>query len=158
MPADEDIATSHSAMFEGHVLASRPLIGVARREGWSIRAYDDGLAREFGDSPEGTFTVVFRVRHSLDRTVQARVHARLERAARVLPGGRLGTFRAGGGVVYGELGTSLSLQRAKAYTERVRAAAGPGALVPKPLQDVQLHLRNIEALRRLAFVVDGRTR
>jgi uncharacterized protein YndB with AHSA1/START domain len=38
------------------------------------------------------------------------------------------------------------------------ATAGPGALVPKPVQDVQLHLRNKEALRRLAFVVEGRAR
>jgi len=38
------------------------------------------------------------------------------------------------------------------------ATAGPGALVPKPVQDVQLHARNKEALRRLAFVVEGRTR
>jgi len=29
--------------------------------------------------------------------------------------------------------------------------------VPKPLRDVQLHLRNVETLRRLAFVVEGRT-
>lgn len=39
-----------------------------------------------------------------------------------------------------------------------QATAGPGALVPKPIQDVQLHVRNVEALRRLAFVVEGRTR
>lgn len=39
-----------------------------------------------------------------------------------------------------------------------RVTAGPGALVPKPVQDVQLHARNIETLRRLAFVVEGRTR
>lgn len=38
------------------------------------------------------------------------------------------------------------------------ATAGPGALVPKPIQDAQLHVRNIETLRRLAFVVEGRTR
>ncbi|GAB3026349.1 polyketide cyclase [Nocardioides flavus (ex Wang et al. 2016)] len=38
------------------------------------------------------------------------------------------------------------------------ATAGPGLLVPKPLRDVQLHARNVEALRRLAFVVEGRTR
>jgi hypothetical protein len=38
------------------------------------------------------------------------------------------------------------------------ATAGPGLLVPKPLRDPQLHLRNIETLRRLAFVVEGRTR
>ena len=39
-----------------------------------------------------------------------------------------------------------------------QATAGPGALIPKPIQDVQLHVRNVEALRRLAFVVEGRTR
>ena len=39
-----------------------------------------------------------------------------------------------------------------------QATAGPGALVPKAIQDPQLHLRNIEALRRLAYVVEGRTR
>jgi uncharacterized protein YndB with AHSA1/START domain len=37
------------------------------------------------------------------------------------------------------------------------ATAGPGLLVPKPARDVQLHWRNIETLRRLAFVVEGRT-
>ena len=39
-----------------------------------------------------------------------------------------------------------------------QATAGPGALLPKVLQDPQLHVRNIEALRRLAYVVEGRTR
>jgi uncharacterized protein YndB with AHSA1/START domain len=39
-----------------------------------------------------------------------------------------------------------------------QATSGPGALVPKPIQDAQLHVRNIETLRRLAFVVEGRTR
>ena len=39
-----------------------------------------------------------------------------------------------------------------------QATAGPGALIPKPVQDVQLHARNIETLRRLAFVVEGRAR
>lgn len=38
------------------------------------------------------------------------------------------------------------------------ATAGPGLLVPKPLRDAQLHLRNKEALRRLALLVEGRTR
>ena len=36
------------------------------------------------------------------------------------------------------------------------ATAGPGLLVPKPLRDVQLHLRNVETLKRLTFVVEGR--
>ena len=39
-----------------------------------------------------------------------------------------------------------------------QATSGPGALIPKAIQDPQLHVRNIEALRRLAFVVEGRTR
>lgn len=39
-----------------------------------------------------------------------------------------------------------------------QATSGPGALIPKAVQDPQLHLRNIEALRRLAFVVEGRGR
>lgn len=39
-----------------------------------------------------------------------------------------------------------------------QATAGPGALLPKVLQDPQLHVRNVEALRRLAYVVEGRTR
>ena len=38
------------------------------------------------------------------------------------------------------------------------ATAGPAALIPKAVQDPQLHVRNIETLRRLAFVVEGRTR
>ncbi|WP_210439647.1 SRPBCC family protein [Nocardioides xinjiangensis] len=38
------------------------------------------------------------------------------------------------------------------------ATAGPGLLVPKPLRDAQLHWRNIETLRRLAFVVEGRVK
>lgn len=38
-----------------------------------------------------------------------------------------------------------------------QATAGPGALIPKPIQDVQLHTRNLEALQRLAYVVEGRT-
>ncbi|NHC24566.1 SRPBCC family protein [Nocardioides sp. IC4_145] len=33
---------------------------------------------------------------------------------------------------------------------------GPGRLVPKPLRDLQLGWRNVESLRRLAYVVEGR--
>ena len=38
------------------------------------------------------------------------------------------------------------------------ATSGPARLMPKPVRDAQLHLRNIETLKRLAFVVEGRTR
>ena len=34
---------------------------------------------------------------------------------------------------------------------------GPGVLVPKPLVDPMLKWRNSEALRRLAYIVEGRT-
>ncbi len=43
-------------------------------------------------------------------------------------------------------------------TIKEQATSGPGALVPKPVQDVQLHARNVETLLRLAFVVEGRAR
>ena len=46
---------------------------------------DAVLARDFGLRPEGTFTVVFPARHSSDRHVQERIHARLERAVHMLP-------------------------------------------------------------------------
>ena len=39
-----------------------------------------------------------------------------------------------------------------------QATAGPGALIPRAVQDPQLHLRNVEALRRLAFLVEGRAK
>ena len=35
------------------------------------------------------------------------------------------------------------------------AVEGPGAFVPKPLLDVGLHIRNVETLRRLAFIAEG---
>ncbi|KER65997.1 hypothetical protein HR51_40790 [Burkholderia cepacia] len=82
VPAAEDAATSHSAMFEGHVLASRPLIGVARREGWSIRAYDDGLAREFGDV-RATFSVAARLFPGTDgQGTSGRLHVERRRERR----------------------------------------------------------------------------
>ncbi len=36
------------------------------------------------------------------------------------------------------------------------AVAGPGVLVPKPVRDVQLRLRNTETLQRLAYIAEGR--
>lgn len=37
-----------------------------------------------------------------------------------------------------------------------KAVKGPGALVPAPLMDIPLYQRNIETLRRLAFVAEGK--
>jgi hypothetical protein len=36
------------------------------------------------------------------------------------------------------------------------AVKGPGALIPDAVLDVPLHIRNVETLRRLAFVAEGR--
>lgn len=36
------------------------------------------------------------------------------------------------------------------------AATGPGRLVPKPLRDAPLHWRNVETLRRLAYLAERR--
>jgi RND superfamily putative drug exporter len=81
--------------------------------------------------------------------VQARLRARLVRAAHVLPGGHLATFRAGLGVVYGDVATSLGLQRAKAYTETLRRAVGPDALVTgQPAIQHDLDPRLASDLRR----------
>ena len=38
------------------------------------------------------------------------------------------------------------------------AIAGPGALVPKPLRQAGIGARNVEALRRLAYLAEGRHR
>lgn len=61
----------------------------------------------------------------------------------------------------GQAHVEISLQPSNGSTVVTiveQATSGPGALVPKPIQDVQLHVRNIETLRRLAFVVEGRSR
>lgn len=60
----------------------------------------------------------------------------------------------------GEAHVEISLRpdgAATLVTMKEDATAGPGVLVPKPLRDAQIHWRNVEALRRLAFVVEGRT-
>jgi uncharacterized protein YndB with AHSA1/START domain len=36
------------------------------------------------------------------------------------------------------------------------AVSGPGTLVPKPARDLGLHWRNVEALRRLAYLAERR--
>ncbi|WP_297619056.1 SRPBCC family protein [Nocardioides sp.] len=61
----------------------------------------------------------------------------------------------------GQAHVEISLRPAGDSTEVTiveQATAGPGALIPKPIQDPQLHVRNVETLRRLAFVAEGRAR
>lgn len=60
---------------------------------------------------------------------------------------------------FGTADVVLELEDAGAQT-RVRihedAAEGPGRLVPYPVRAPMIKLRNVEALRRLAFVAEGR--
>lgn len=37
-----------------------------------------------------------------------------------------------------------------------KAVKGPGSLIPPALLDVGLHIRNVETLRRLAYIAEGR--
>ena len=43
-------------------------------------------------------------------------------------------------------------------TMEERGTSGPAALVPAQVQDVALHLRNTEALRRLSYLAESRAR
>ena len=38
------------------------------------------------------------------------------------------------------------------------AVSGPGALVPEPVKGFSIKVRNVESLRRLAFLAEGRSR
>ena len=90
------------------------------------------LQHAYGDRPEGTFTVVFRVHHPTART-QRLLRRRLVLAAAVVPHAHVGPLRPGGGVLYADVETTMDLRHAKHYTDDLReelgAASGPAALV-----------------------------
>ena len=59
----------------------------------------------------------------------------------------------------GEGRVEIRLSDIGAQTEVViteDATAGPGVLVPEPVKGLSLKWRNVEALRRLAFIAEGR--
>ncbi len=59
----------------------------------------------------------------------------------------------------GEAKVNLRLSDVGAQTEVVieeDATAGPGVLVPEPFKGLSLKWRNVETLRRLAFIAEGR--
>jgi hypothetical protein len=59
----------------------------------------------------------------------------------------------------GEADVTFRIHAVGAGTEVVLeedAVAGPGALVPKPLRDLPLAWRNVETLRRFAYVAERR--
>ncbi len=89
---------------------------------FSVPGTDSDRARlilqdSYGDRPEGTFTVVFRV-HRLGRTARAELRRRLLVAAVAVPGAHVGPLRAGGGVLYADVATTLDLKRRKALHRR----------------------------------------
>ena len=66
----------------------------------------------------------------------------------------------GRGWPVGEVDIAIRLRAAGADTEVVideDASAGPGLLVPQPLRGLALGWRNVETLRRLAYVAERRT-
>ena len=60
----------------------------------------------------------------------------------------------------GEVDIAIRLRAVGAETEVIieeDAVAGPGRLVPAPVRGLTLRWRNVEALRRLAYVAERRT-
>jgi polyketide cyclase/dehydrase/lipid transport protein len=81
----------------------------------------------------------------ITEVVESTPGARLKLHAHAWPGGRADV--------------TLTLQAQGAQTEvamEENATDGPGALVPRVVQDPLLHWRNTESLRRLAFLVERR--
>jgi len=83
------------------------------------------LERNFGDRPDGTFTVVFRVQDSSDSALRKRLQERVDMAAHVVPTAHATALRAGGqNTVYGDIASTLKLADAKGYTDDLLHAVG----------------------------------
>ncbi len=80
------------------------------------------LAQHFGERPDGTFSVVFRVHHSRDAAQRARLQRRVDAAAADVPGARAGTVETAPGLAFAEIRTALDLQHAKQETGVLRRA------------------------------------
>jgi RND superfamily putative drug exporter len=76
------------------------------------------LQHDFGERPDGVFTVVFRAGPSQ----RAATERRLRKAAALVPSGHASQLRADGGLLYGEIDTTLDLQHAKGYSVPLRRA------------------------------------
>jgi uncharacterized membrane protein YdfJ with MMPL/SSD domain len=85
------------------------------------------LERHFGDRSDGAFTVVFRLRDGVDRAAYVRLQRDVDRAARVVPDStprRL--VPAGRNIIYGDIVSTLSLAKAKRYTDDLYRALPHG--------------------------------
>ena len=112
----------------GHLATSFAVPGTESQRAQAI------LQQHFGERPDGTVTVVFRVAHPSDKRLQRRLRNELAAAARAVPTGHVeGSLRPGGGILYGDVATTLDLQHAKGWTVALRQAlhrsGGPPALV-----------------------------
>jgi RND superfamily putative drug exporter len=91
------------------------------------------LEQRFHERPDGTFVVVLPVARPSDEATARRVQLRLDGAAAAVRTGAARDVRRGGGILYGEIVTTLDLDDAKRQTERLRnaldAAGGPRAFV-----------------------------
>jgi RND superfamily putative drug exporter len=86
------------------------------------------LAREFGERPDGVFTVVFPVKDTSDAAQRARLQREVDAAARLIPTASAGRLQPGGGILFANIPTTLDLQHAKRWTTTLRRAL-PTALV-----------------------------
>jgi uncharacterized protein YndB with AHSA1/START domain len=128
-------------------------------DGWLYPLFVVGAAR-MRDVDESWPAVGARLHHSvgswpvmLDDTTEV---LEVEEGTRLLLLAR--AWPAGHAHVEITLEPSASPKGQTVVTIVENATGGPGALIPRVVQDPQLHLRNVETLRRLAFLVEGRTR
>jgi uncharacterized membrane protein YdfJ with MMPL/SSD domain len=86
------------------------------------------LQQNFGDRPDGGFTVVFTVEDSADPALRARLQRAVDRGARAVPGGRATSLvTASPTVLYADVTSRLTLARAKGRTDDVLRAVGQPA-------------------------------
>src|SRR5436305_1072660 len=85
------------------------------------------LERHFGDRSDGAFTVVFRLRDGVDRAAYVRLQRDVDRAARVVPDSTARQLvPAARNIVYGDIVSTLSLAKAKGYTDDLYRALPHG--------------------------------
>jgi RND superfamily putative drug exporter len=85
------------------------------------------LKDHYGDRSDGSFTVVFQVSRSADPALRARLQKALARAAKQVPTGRARPLAEGGShVLYGDIVSTLSIAKAKNYTDDVLRALPRG--------------------------------
>jgi RND superfamily putative drug exporter len=76
------------------------------------------LERQFGDRPDGAFTVVFQVANARDPALVARLQRVVDNAAKAVPTARPTALNvAGRHAVFGDIVSTLSVAKAKGYTD-----------------------------------------